>query len=82
MYKKYIKKPEELFEEVIIKTTLSSLYAKYNGIRFYTTLEILDVVKSLPNKEEIVKHLCELAAQMGRQSSATAAEAIKAQQGK
>ena len=82
MYSKYIKRPEELFEDVVIKTTLKTLYAKYNGIRFFTTLEILDMIKGLPNKEEIVKRMTELCGQMGKQSSTTASEAIKALAGK
>lgn len=78
MYNKYIKRPEEILDDVVIKTTLKTLYTKYNGIRFYTTLEILDMINSLPNKEEIVKSITELCGQMGKQSSITASESIKA----
>lgn len=77
MYDRYILKPEDLFARTVVKTTLSTLYAKYNGIRLITLFEVIDMVRAIGDKEELVKALYELVSQITKQSAETTASVLE-----
>lgn len=80
MYDRFIMKPETIFEKTVIKTTLASLYAKYNSVRLITIFEIIDMAKEIKDHERLLLALYELASQITRQSSETTASVLHSQE--